>query len=402
MKIPRYPRNFWIICFGLLFFIMSFNIIIPELNNYVKELHPKGKYYLGLTITLFSVSAAISRPYSGKLADHIGRKKVMYIGASIGLVSCLIYPLAGTLSPLVGILTYFFLRLAHGFSAGFLPTGATALVTDILPEKNRGLGMGIWGTFISVGFGAGQLLSSWITNNWGINALFMVAAAFAVITLLVMSQLEETLPDPKKFKREFLRITISDVLERPVMPAAVVMFLSVISTGIVFVITPEISDFLGLNKGWFFGFYVVSTIVVRLFVSSLSDIIGRRKTLIIGQIFMFLSIMTVAISQKFNDAETVVLIYSIGASLFGVSTGISSPTIFAWTADLSLESRRGVGAGTMFIALETGIMVGSISTMITYDNTPDTIFRAFLVGATAALVGIAYLAWHLLKRESKT
>ena len=326
----------------------------------------------------------------------------MYIGASIGLLSCLAYPFAGMLSPLSGIVIYFLLRLAHGFSAGFLPTGATALVTDILPEKKRGLGMGIWGTFISVGFGAGQLLSSWITNNWGINALFMVAAAFAIITLFVISKLEETLPDPKRFDRKFLNVKMSDVLERPVMPAAIVMFLSVISTGIVFVITPEISDFLGLNKGWFFGFYVISTIVVRLFASSLSDIIGRRKTLLIGQSFMFISIMTVAISQTFDNTETVVLIYSIGASLFGISTGISSPTIFAWTADLSTESRRGVGAGTMFIALETGIMIGSISTMITYDNTPNTIFRAFLVGAAAALIGISYLTWHLLKRESKT
>lgn len=381
---------------------MSFNILIPELNGYVKELHPDGKFYLGLIITLFSITAAISRPFSGKLSDHIGRKKVMYIGGFVGLISCVSYPLTGMVGPVAGIFGFFTLRLVHGFSAGFLPTGATALVTDILPAKSRGLGMGIWGTFISVGFGSGQLLSSWITDNWGINALYFVAAGFALITILITAMLEETLPKPVPFKGHHMKVKWTDVFEPPVMPAATVMFLSVISTGVIFVITPEISGFLGLNKGWFFGFYVVSTIVIRLFASTLSDRIGRRKTLVIGQSFMLLSVLTVAISQEFATIDTKILVYSIGATLFGISTGISSPTVFAWTADLSSESRRGVGAGTMFIALEIGIMVGSSSTMLTYDNTPETIFRAFLVGACAAATGISYLIWHLLNRDSKT
>jgi len=381
---------------------MSFNIIIPELNEFVVGLHPNGKYVLGLTIVLFSFSAAISRPFSGKLSDHIGRKKVMYIGGIIGLVACLSYPILGQLTPVVAITMYFLLRFAHGFCAGFLPTGATALVTDILPAKSRGIGMGIWGTFISVGFGSGQMLSSWITNNWGINALFYTAALFALISLITISLLKETLPNPRQFETNFLKVTIKDVFEAPVMPAAMVMFLAVISTGIVFVISQEISQFLNLNKGWFFGFYVISTILVRLFASGVSDVIGRRKTLIIGQSFLVISILMVAICMMFEDDSTKIMVYSIGATIFGISTGISSPTIFAWTADLSHENRRGVGAGTLFIALELGIVLGSSSTMITYNGTPDSIFRTFVLGIIASSTGICYLTWHLKYRHSDT
>lgn len=326
----------------------------------------------------------------------------MYIGGIVGLAACLSYPLLGNMAPTMAITMFFLLRFIHGFCAGFLPTGATALVTDILPAKSRSVGMGIWGTFMSVGFGSGQMMASWITNNWGINVLFFVAAGFALCALITISLLKETLPKPQRFERNYLKVTMRDVFEAPVMPAATVMFLSVISTGIVFVISQEISTFLGLNKGWFFGFYVISTIFVRLVASRLSDVIGRRKTLIIGMSFLSMSIFMVSICMMFKEDSTKIMVYSIGATIFGISTGISSPTVFAWMADLSHEARRGVGAGTLFIALEAGIMLGSLSTMITYNNTPESIFVTFLLGIIAALTGVAYLIWHLKYRHSDT
>jgi predicted MFS family arabinose efflux permease len=101
-------------------------------------------------------------------------------------------------------------------------------------------------------------------------------------------------------------------------------------------------------------------------------------------------------------SSTTITEYTIAALVFGLATGISSPTIFAWTADLSPTDRRGVGSGTMFIALEFGIMAGSMSTMYTYDNTKDTLFMGFTVGIILATAAILYLIWHLFKRHSHT
>ena len=171
-------------------------------------------------------------------------------------------------------------------------------------------------------------------------------------------------------------------MEPSVIPAAVVMFCSAISTGIVFVITPDISGYLGIeNKGWFFGFYMISTIFIRLFASGLSDVIGSRKTLIIGLSFMIISMTTIAFSET-------ILMYTIGSVIFGLSTGISSPTLFAWTADLSHIDRRGVGAGTLFIALEFGIMIGSFSTLLTYNNSFTSVPFVCIFGAIFALIAI--------------
>jgi len=384
----KYGKNFWILSFAMFLFMTSFNLILPELNAFITELD--GKAYKGLIFVLFGLSAAISRPFSGKLSDHIGRKKVMDIGIILATVIALLYPL--TLS----IWFFLLLRFLHGFSAGFLPTGATALVTDILPVDQRGKAMGIWGTFISLGIGVGQSVGSLIGSELGVNNLFMISAGVAVISGILIQYVRETLEAPKKFKVEQLKVAITDVFEPSVMPSAIVMFLSAVSSGIIFVITPDMSEYLGIkNKGWFFGIYVISTILIRLFTGSLSDKIGRRKTLIIGSVFLIASMLLVGLAKD-------VFTYTIGAVVFGLATGVMSPTQFAWTADLSHKDRRGVGAGTMFIALEIGIMFGSFSTMLTYDSTLNSVPMVFMVGVALAVVALIYLIWHLFKRHSTT
>ncbi len=382
----RYSRNFWIVCFAMFFFMTGFNLIMPELNNFITNLGGENKK--GLIILLFSVSAAISRPFSGKIADIVGRKWVMYAGVICSFVICLSY------SFVESIAFFLFLRFLHGFSAGFAPTGATALLTDVIPDDSRGNAMGIWGTFISLGIGVGQSLGSWIYQAFGFDTLFMSAAFITCIAFIMITIATETLEKREKINAKHLRITWKDVFEPNVLPAAFVMYLTAICSGIIFVLTPDISGMLHIeNKGFFFAFYVISTIVIRLLTSSVSDRIGRPQTLIIGVIILIVSMVLIATVHTTNT-------YIFAAIVFGFATGISSPTLFAWTADLSHKDRRGVGAGTLFLALEFGIISGSVITLFVYDNSPTGIYRAFLIGAGAAVLAVVVLIFQVRKSRA--
>lgn len=371
----------------MFFFMAGFNLIMPELNQFIMKLGGEGQK--GLVITLFTISAGLSRPFSGKLADRIGRKKVIYLGAICSVIVLLMYPLSSS------VFFFLLLRFIHGFSAGFAPTGATALLTDIIPENRRGSAMGIWGTFISLGIGAGQSTGSWICLTYGFNVLFLTAAFCSVLSILLFFEVNESLTQVNKFKLSDLKIQWDDVFEPTVRPAAIVMFLTATCSGIIFVVTPDISSYLQIeNKGFFFGVYVISTIVIRLLTSSISDRIGRRQILLIGCLLLVVSMLLIATSQSINS-------YILSAVMFGFATGISSPTLFAWTADLSSANRRGVGAGTVFIALELGIMIGSSSTLVFYHNTKSTVYLSFSVGAIFALLAGIYLFWHLRTQVSR-
>jgi MFS family permease len=222
----------------------------------------------------------------------------------------------------------------------------------------------------------------------------MFASGLAVISIIILFNVQETLAKKQKFHPKQLLVKWTDVFEPFVLPAAMVMFLSAICSGIIFVLSADVSTFLHLeNKGWFFMFYVVSTIFVRLFTGKLSDVFGRRETLIIGMFLLIVSMIIIGLSKD-------VLMYTIGSIVFGFATGISSPTLFAWTADLSHIDRRGVGSGTMFIALELGIMSGSLSTSLFYDNSIETVLPTFIIGAISAFSALIYLFWHLKNRTS--
>lgn len=369
----------------MFFFMTSFNLILPELNNYISILDGADKK--GLIITLFTISAAISRPFSGKLADTIGRKKVIYLGIICSFLVMLIYPFS------YSVLFFLILRFLHGFSAGFAPTGATALLTDLIPEKSRGHAMGIWGTFISLGIGVGQTLGSWIYLSFGFTILFLIGALFSLIAFILVFWIKETLVNQQKFNFKLLRISWKDVFEPNVLPAAFVMLLSAMCSGMIFVLTPDLSTYLGIsNKGFFFGIYVIATILIRLLTSSLSDRIGREKTLLIGCFILVISMLLVGTSNS-------IVSYIFAAIIFGIATGITSPTMFAWTADLSHEDRRGVGAGTMFIALEFGIMFGALLTLVSYDSTKSTIFITFLIGAIMATIACIYLIVIIARKK---
>jgi len=360
---------------------------MPELNDLLTDLG--GEEWKGLIITVFTISAAISRPYSGKLSDYIGRKKVMYVGLILCLLVNLLYPFTHT------VLLFLCIRFLHGFTVGFTPTGATAMITDILPIDKRGVGMGVWGTFISLGIGLGQVLGTPIATLFGIQMLFYISLILNLISIVLLQFSIESLDNPTPMKLELMKIKKQDVFEPSVFPSAFVMFLTAACSGCVFVLTPDISAYLGIeNKGWFFFFYIAVTILVRLFSGRLSDTIGRVKSLIIGVSLLFVSMVLLVFATN-------LFTYTLSSIVFGLATGINSPSLFAWTADLSHPERKGVGAGTMFIALELGIMFGSICTLFTYQNTFVSASYSFFIGIITSFIAFVYLIVSNTRNQQK-
>ncbi len=352
---------------------------MPELNQFITNLG--GESYKGLIIALFTLAAGLARPFSGKLADTIGRKRVMYVGLAVCILASLSYMWVSA------VWVFLILRFFHGFSTGFFPTGSTAMATDILPVHRRGEGMGILGAFMSIGLGAGQALSSPITATFNLDATFIFSAFAAIISGILMIFVKETLDNKIVFKRGLLLIKKHEIFDPLVKPVAITMFLSAYCTGVILVLVPDLSEFLGIeNKGVFFMYYVVFTIAMRLGFGKTSDTKGRREVLSFAMIILFGSVVVLAMAENH-------LIFALAAILFGIASGLSSPSLFAWTADLSDPEHKGRGTGTMFIALEMGIMFGSISTLIIYDNTLETLQYCLYLAAVMCGLAIGYLQY---------
>ncbi len=372
-----YGVQFWLLCCSSFLFFSSFNMIIPELPNYLTSLG--GGEYKGLIIALFTLTAGLSRPFSGKLADRIGRVPMMVFGAVVCFACGFLYPV---LSSVAGFL---FLRFVHGFSTGFQPTGTAAYMADIVPMQRRGEAMGLLGLCGSLGMAAGPAAGATIALYFSLDVMFYASSGVAMLSLLVLGRIKETLPAPEPFRLGLLKISRHEVFEPRVLAPSVVMLLTAFSFGVMLTIIPDFSEYLGMtNKGMFFTVFTVASLAVRLLAGRASDRYGRVLVLRLATFTLMLSMVCIGLATS----PTGLL---LAAVLFGIGNGMNSPTVFAWTVDLSHEKHRGRAVATMYIALEIGIGLGALLSGWIYGNNPAMIPVVFWMGAALSLGAFLYL-----------
>ena len=378
-----YDSHFWLLCLSSLLFFASFNMIIPELPEYLTQLG--GAEYKGLIISLFTTTAMLSRPFSGKLADTIGRVPVMIFGAVVCLICSLLYPVVSSL------FAFFLLRFVHGFSTGFTPTGNTAYLSDIIPAEKRGEAMGLLGTAGAVGMAAGPALGGTLANHFGLNVMFYCSSLFALISITILLQTKETMKEKQSFSLNHLRINRSDIFEPLVLTPCLVMLLAAFAYGAVYTVIPDFGQFVGIkNKGLLFTFLTVASLLIRLLAGKASDRFGRVPVLLISTTGIVLSMLIISTSDT-----SIQLI--IGVSIYGLAQGSTSPTLLAWATDLSHEQYKGRGIASLYIFMELGIGVGAFISGILYGNESSRFIIVFITAA--GLAAIAFLYLLLVKRK---
>jgi MFS family permease len=336
-----------------------------------------GEDYKGYIIGLFTTAAALSRPISGKLADSIGRIPVMIVGGGVCVIMSFFYPLFTT------VFAFLVLRFLHGLSTGFMPTGSTAYLADIVPSDRRGEAMGIMGIMSNLGFMIGNAVSSILTSAFGLTNLFYISGALALISVLILLRLPESLREKQKFTWSHLRIKKLDIWDNRAVNPAMVMMLTVMSFGTLLTLIPDYSKHLGIdNKGLFLSIMTISTVLTRLFTKRTSDKIGRAKTCMYGNMFWIISTILLSILTT----ET----FYAAAITCGIATGLNSPAIFAWAVDVAKGVRAGRSLATLFVAMEVGIGVGAFGSAAVYRNVASNLTYVFVILTLINFLALVY------------
>ena len=380
-----YTHKFWLLCVSSFLFFSSFNLIIPELPDYLTKLG--GAEHKGLIIPLFTLMAGFSRPFSGRLTDTIGRVPILIYGVVVCIIAGFLYPLV------TGVIGFFALRVLHGMSTGFKPTASSAYIADISPVHRRGEAMGIQGLFGSLGMAAVPAIGGWIANLYGFNTMFYASSVCAILSVLVVVWVPETLIKRERFRWGLLKIKLKDILEKRAFPAAIVMLLTSFSFGTILTLVPDFSAYVGIeNKGLFFTVFTVSSLLMRVLAGKFSDKYGRVPAMIAGTL---LYAVTMVFAGWIQTATGLFIV----AFFFGMGMGITSPTIFAWTVDLADDERRGRALSTMFIALEAGIGIGGVFAGYSYGNDPANFPISFALSGFLAFMASVYLFVYHAKQK---
>lgn len=380
-----YTLQFGLVCLSSFLFSASFNMLIPELPAYLTGLG--GAEYKGLIIALFTLTAAISRPFSGKLTDTIGRVPVMAVGSLVCFVCGFLYPI------LTSISGFLFLRLIHGFSTGFKPTATAAYVADLVPAGKWGEAMGVHGVCFSTGLAIGPAIGSAITDNFSINILFYCSSLFALLSIVILANMKETLANKQRFKAGHLKIKKQDIIEWQVLPAALIVLWSYISYGVILTVISDWSKHLGTsNKGLFFMVFTLSSLLIRFVAGKVSDRYGRTLILKISLALLLISLLWIALANSS-------LMLMCASAVYGVASGMLSPSVTAWTIDLSKPGQRGKAVATMYIFMEVGIGFGALLAGSMFISDVSTIPHIFYICAGITLVAMLYL-WLIYKPKT--
>jgi MFS family permease len=368
------------LCTSSLLFFASFNMILPELASYLTSLG--GAEYKGFIISLFTLTAMLSRPFSGKLADNIGRVPVMIVGSTVCFLCSLVYPILTTVSG------FLLLRLIHGFSTGFTPTGQTAYLSDVVPAERRGEAMGLLGTAGSLGMAGGPAIGGLVANQFGIDWMFYCSSLFGIFSIVILSGIKETLKQKHPIHPSLLKINKSDLFEPLVIVPCVIMALCSYSYGSVFTVIPDFGQYVGIkNKGLLFTYLTVASLAIRLIGGRASDRWGRKPVLRISSLFIAISMIIIA-----TAATRLQLI--IGVTVYGLGQGATSPTLLAWATDLSNKNFKGRGIASLYIFMELGIGIGALASGFIYDNEPSRFLITFSVCSSLAAIAFIYLVFN--------
>lgn len=382
---PIYNIHFGLVCLSSLLFSASFNMLIPELPEYLSSMG--GAEYKGLIIALFTLTAGISRPFSGRLTDTLGRVPVMAVGSIVCFVCGILYPVLGTVSG------FLFLRLIHGFSTGFKPTATAAYVADIIPRERWGEALGIHGLCFSTGMAIGPAIGSTIKLHFSMDMLFYASSVFALLSIVILMNMKETLKHKHRFSLHILKISRKDIIAKEVLPAAVVTFLSYTAYGVILTLIPDWSQYLGIaNKGMFFMVFTITSLLIRFGAGKASDKYGRLKPMGIGLAILIVSLVIIAFSNSIAG-----LLF--GAALYGVATGIVSPALNAWTVDMSYPEHRGKAMATMYIALEAGIGLGALFAGWVYQDVIAKIPIIMYASAGMTFLALSYVWFYIRKSK---
>ena len=377
-----YTPAFLLLCISHALFAASFNMMLPELPSYLSNMG--GGEYKGLIIALFTITAGVSRPFSGKLTDTVGRLPVMYVGTFACVICGLLYP---QLAFVGGFLT---LRFFHGFSTGFKPTGTSAYVADIVPPGRMGEAMGILGICFSLGTSASPPLGSWMVQHYGgnPNPMFYASAFVAVLSVLILTNLPETLPEKKKFRPALLKVTRDDIFDPLAIPSAITMIFCYVGYGVILTLVPDLSDALGVsNRGTFFTLFTLASVSTRFLAGKMSDRLGRVPVLKISALIITASMLAFALA----DSPAIMYLASV---LFGLGNGVFAPAINAWTIDLGHPQRKGRALATMYIALEIAIGGGAALAGWYFANEMGRMPAVFYFAAIMSLGGFCYLTFR--------
>ena len=312
---------------------------------------------IGLVLSLFGLLNSFGQPFTGRLSDRSGRRRVFVL---TGLV------LFGIGSAAYPFLTSYWSVLAarafQGIGAAFTIPATIALVNDYAAsDSERGGNFGVFNTFRLVGFGFGPIVAGILITGGlsaegvvtytlgglslsGFNAAFAVAVLGAIVSFVLVAVLIDDPPAAADAASKNLSIAVLDPDGEgldPVFVLGIGTFL--MATTIALFATLEGPIRMRLDESTFmfsvqFAAVVIANVIFQVPIGRASDRVGRRPFVVAGFAVLVPSVYAqglvtdpwLMLGARFVQGIAVALVFAPSLALAGEGANTSA-TAIPWT-----------------------------------------------------------------------
>lgn len=173
-----------IVPFSIDMYLPGFKAIAGELKTTVPD--------VALSLSSFFIGVSVSQLFYGPLLDRFGRKRPLYIGLTIYILSSVACVIVGSLDALIA------LRFVQAIGACAAQVAAFAMVRDIFPVEENAKVFSSLMLVLSASPLIAPTAGGYLIAHFGWHAVFFVLAAISLVVMLAVWRglPESSRPDP--------------------------------------------------------------------------------------------------------------------------------------------------------------------------------------------------------------
>lgn len=385
MKEPIWTKTFIALFFTNVSTFLVFYGLVSVLPLYAVGVLQRTDDEAGLLLSIFLLSAIIVRPFTGKILDHFGKRKMLWMSLILYLVCTVLYYFVTPFEILLG------LRFFQGIWFSIITTACVSIVADIVPQARRGAGIGYFNMSANLAIVLGPFIALIILQYFSFDVLFLVLSGlmlFGSLSALVVPNHQLQGKEVKRFK-----ITFADLFERNAIPSALLSSLIAFSySGILSYITIYAQEKNVLD--WVSMFYLALAavmLVTRPYTGRIYDEKGAKFVVIPGLIVFALGLLILSyIGSGFG--------FIIAGAFIGLGYGAAVPSMQTIAVQSSDINRSSYATATFFTFFDIGVSIGSyilgiIALQLGYRSMYLT---------TVAVILLALMCYVLFERKDRT
>jgi len=300
----------------------------------------------GLLMTIFLLSAIIVRPFTGKILDVTGKRKMLWIGLVFYLVCTILYYFV---QPFGALLV---LRFVQGIGFSIITTAAISIAADDVPMARRGAGIGYFNMSQNLAIVLGPMIALYIIQAHSFDMLFIVMSIIMLIGVLTSAMAPTgNVPEKSAVKS---KLKLGDLFEKGAMPVALLGSVIAFSYASVLSYLSIYAEEKGLLvfASSFFLVYAAVMLLTRPLTGKAFDEKGPSYVIIPGLIFFILGLVLLAFM---NSAW----MFLLAGGVVGFGYGALVPSLQTLTVQSTNHERSGYATATFFTFFDIGIATGS-------------------------------------------